>query len=144
MSKYTSPASEFEMKKGVQKQQNSWAVDILLKWLTWVSLHCWYNRSAQIPFTFPCESSHSGWRVWTIVLRWFILRKDRVHLRRDFSGIFYSWGMELSVQLPFQKLVFGVYGFRPVEGWQIDASVVWVKKVGQKSSEKKRPQEVFG
>jgi len=41
-------------------------------------------------------------------------------------------------------LVFGVYGFRPVEGWQIDASVVWVKKVGQKSSEKKRPQEVFG
>lgn len=104
-------ASEFEIKKkGVsQKQQNSLAVDMLLKWLTWVSLHCWYNRIAQIPLHLEPRG--------IIPLRMACLnyRPSVVHFKKGQGGpisgakrgIFYSGGMELSVQLPFRKLVLG-------------------------------------
>ena len=56
-----------------------------------------------------------------------------------FLGMFLQCRMELSVQLSFRKLVFGVYVSVQFRDGKLRISVVWVKRVGQK-----RPQEVFG
>lgn len=69
-----------------------------------------------------------------------------VHLRREAAGFFNSGGTEIFSlsPTPFPKVGFGVYVSVQFRDGKLRISVVWVKKVGQKSNEKKRPQEVFG